>query len=243
MVVDSYGGTVRLLTNDLTLSNGFLLTRGTFDLNGKTLTVNSNFSSSNTNVRVLQDTAGGGKIIANSRIGTVFDMTDPTNLTVSNAPDVTLSGALTGAVTFAGGNKTFGDFWNHTTNAYATTITGSNIFNDFKVDAGRTQYFTNGTTQTVNAFNAVGTGVSGITLGSTTTAPFFLTKAGGGRISSNYISVSYSTVTPATNTWYAGVNSTNGNNNSGWIFSTNPTDPPTKTMRGTLKARGTVKMR
>ena len=45
-----------------------------------------------------------------------------------------------------------------------------------------------------------------------------LTKTGGGQIIGiDYLSISDSAATPS-NTWYAGVNSTNGGNNTGWIF-------------------------
>lgn len=108
----SYGGTVSLLTNNLQGVGTFTLTKGTLDLNGKTLSTNI-FSSSNANVRVLKDTAGGGKIVITGVTGTVFDMSTNTDLTVSNGPAIDIgTGALTltGDITFAGGGKTFGNF-------------------------------------------------------------------------------------------------------------------------------------
>ena len=45
-----------------------------------------------------------------------------------------------------------------------------------------------------------------------------LSKVGGGVISLNYLSVTNLTATGSGATWYAGANSTNGGNNTGWIF-------------------------
>jgi hypothetical protein len=167
------------------------LTRGTLDLNGNTLTT-AKFSSTGTVARELKAT-GGGNIYITGTTGTVLDMTDPTSLTVSNAPAITLNGVLTAAATFAGGGKTFGNFWNHTTGAFAVQFTGSNVFNDFKVDAGRTVQFTAGTTTTVTTATLTGTSGSHITLGSITSAAHTLAKTGVGTISGDYLDISYST--------------------------------------------------
>lgn len=45
--------------------------------------------------------------------------------------------------------------------------------------------------------------------------------ASGGRICSDYLSISRSDASPAS-TWYAGANSTDGLNNSGWVFEACP---------------------
>ncbi len=115
ITIDSYGGTVRLLTNNLTHTGTFTLTRGTFDLNGLTLSTNA-FSSSNANTRTLQDSVGGGKIIVTGVTGAVFNMATDTSLTVSNAPDITFgTSALTlttpsATIDFGSTQaKTFGD--------------------------------------------------------------------------------------------------------------------------------------
>jgi hypothetical protein len=216
ITINSYGGVVQLSSSMLMATTILTLTRGTIDLNGNTLTTKV-FSSTGTNTRELKAT-GGGNIYITGTTGTVLNMTDPTSLTVSNAPAVTLNGALTGNATFAGGGKTFGNFWNHTTGAYAVQFTGSNVFNNFKVDAGRTMQFTAGTTTTVGSLTATGTSGSPITLGSITAASHTLTKTGGGTATCDYCNISYSTATPAS-TWYA-TNSTNNGNNSGWTFAT-----------------------
>jgi len=108
-----------------------------------------------------------------------------------------------------------------------TTFLGSNTFNDFKVDAGRTVLFTANTTTTLTTFTVSGATGATTTIGSLTAAPHYLTKAGGGTISSDYLSLSRSNATP-TATWYAGTHSVDGGNNTGWVFAAPnqvPTDP------------------
>jgi hypothetical protein len=102
ITVDSYGGTVRLLTNNLTHTGTLTHTRGTLDTNGKLWTCNI-LSSSNSNTRVLQDTGGGGAIVQTAVTGTVIDMSTDTGLTFgAAAPTFTLGNSaltLTGNVT------------------------------------------------------------------------------------------------------------------------------------------------
>ena len=133
MVIDSYGGTVQLDSALLFtyVSGGTVtLTRGTFDLNGQTITTTA-FSSSNSNTRTLKDDAGGGKIVINALTGTGIGFGTDTNLTIEDAPDIDVgdsNNTMTGAVTLAFGStaKTFGDlsFKKHAGN-YAYIITGT----------------------------------------------------------------------------------------------------------------------
>lgn len=102
ITIDSYGGTV-VLGNNLTLQSAsgsygvFTLTRGTFDMNGKTLTCRS-FSASNSNVRTLTD-SGDGLIICDGVTGTIFTINNEANLTVSSSPNIQIG---TGAQTLTG---------------------------------------------------------------------------------------------------------------------------------------------
>src|SRR3989344_3393808 len=121
-----------------------------------------------------------------------WDTGTTTNLTFNaNTSTIKLTGALTAARSFIGGGLTFNNFWNATAEAFAIVITGSNTFNDFKIDAGRIQHFTAGTTQTVTTFTAVGTAVSGITITSVTAATHTLSDAAGTNTCS-YCTISYS---------------------------------------------------
>lgn len=98
------------------------------------------------------------------------------------------------------------------------TIDGSNTFNDFKIDAGRSVNFTNSTTQTFTTFTATGTAGNLITLRNTSsTTKATLAKAGGGTILCDYMDVNYITGSPA-NTWYMGTHSTDGGSNTNVYF-------------------------
>lgn len=229
MNVTSYNGSVKLI-NSFSIEGVFTLTQGTLDLNSKTLTAGT-FSSSNSNVRTLQDSAGGGKIVVNGLTGTVFDVSTATNLTVSNAPDIDIgdsNNTLTGDITFAGGGKTFGDFkvTKHAGN-YDTLITGSNTFGSFTLETPDASYnysdlqFTAGTTTTVTSFTATGTASYPININSSTNAAHTLSDTTGTNTAA-YCNLTNSTATGGA-TWDASNESTNGGNNTGWIIENSPT--------------------
>jgi hypothetical protein len=101
------------------------------------------------------------------------------------------------------------------------TITGSNTFNDITNTVQPASIlFTAGTTSTFSSFSLSGTAGNLITIGSVTGASHTLSKASG-TVSSDYLSISRSTATGGAG-WYAGANSTDGGNNSGWIFTAPP---------------------
>lgn len=123
------------------------------------------------------------------------------------------------------GGLTWNNVWVAKTGAGTLTIQGSNVFNDFKINPGRTVKFTAGTTQTVKTFTATWTAGNLITLDSTTTGTFALAKSGGGVISCDYLNIQHCVASPSS-TWYAGVNSTNNQwvstAGSGWYFTLAP---------------------
>lgn len=65
----------------------------------------------------------------------------------------------------------------------------------------------------------------------------YFVKSGGGIVSVDYISISYSHATPSSQTWYAGTHSTDGGNNTGWSF-TNPAVQ--KSVGGSLSFSGSL---
>jgi len=120
--------------------------------------------------------------------------------------------------TFAGAGRTFYNLEITGSTSGNLVFTGSNTFNEFRCSiAPKTIHFTAGTTTTVSAWVVSGTPGNLITITSPTTATHALVKTGG-IVSSDYLNLSYSAATPAS-TWYAGANSTNSGNNSGWLFS------------------------
>ena len=230
IVVDGVGGGWTL-QDALTLGQACTLTNGTLDLNGKTLTCPTRFATS---AGTKNLTFNGGTIIITGSSTTSFNNAAPTGFsTTAGTGTGTIS--LTGqtAKTFVGGGSTF----NCTINQGGTglfagdlRITGSNTFsnitNTHKNINTASILFTAGTTNTFTNWNASGESTRLLTIGSVTAASHTLSKASG-TVSSDFLSISRSTATGGAG-WYAGANSTDGGNNSGWIF----TAPPAATATG-----------
>lgn len=231
---DGVGGGWQLSDN-LTTTGAVTLTNGTLNDGGVNVSAPS-FSSSNANTRSLTKGAGTWTL---SGTGTVWDVDTSTNLTLADSGTIKLTNNSSSAKTFAGGGKTYGNYWNATAGTGTVTMTGSNTFSGFTSDAGRTNLFTAGTTQTVGAFSCDGTSGNRTTLGSTSGSRFSLVKSGGGTVTASYVSVSNSAASPS-DTWYA-ENSVNGGNNTGWNFVVVPTEDLHS--QGALKFKGNVKVK
>jgi hypothetical protein len=198
-----------------------VLNLGTFDLNGFTLTLPSFTSNNSPNARtiaigtvqMLLTGSGGGIWNAANSLGLTVTGTGTINLTGSSAKtfmatSVNFSGNTinqggAGAMTIIGGSNTFG-----------------NITNTYKSTGATSILFTAGTTNTFTDWNASGESTRLLTIGSATAASHTLSKASG-TVNADFLSISRSTATGGA-TWNAGANSTDGGNNSGWIFGTPP---------------------
>lgn len=201
-----------------TVANGVDLQNGTLDLNGKTFTVAGNFTIASGTKNL---TFNGGTLSISRSGASAFNNTNPTNFT-------TTAGTGTGKIsmtsasgkTFVGGGSTYNCTLSND-GAGALTITGSNTFTTIANGVQPTTFtFTASTTTTVTNFNVSGTSGNLVTIGSATAASHTLSKSSG-TVSADYLSISRSTATGGA-TWYAGANSTNGGNNSGWIFTAPP---------------------
>ena len=215
------GGTWQLqdnLTQGSTRS--FTLTNGTLDLNGKTYSASAFATATGTK----NLTFNGGTLTLSAATTTAFNNAVPTGFT-------TTAGTGTGTIRMTGATaKTFvgaGSTYNCTLDqggAGALTITGANTFNNitntYAATGATSILFTAGTTNTFSNWNASGQATRLLTIGSVTAASHTLSKSTG-TVSADYLSLSYSTATGGA-TWYAGANSTDGGNNTGWIF----TGPP-----------------
>jgi hypothetical protein len=222
ITIESPGGTVQL-QDALTTGTGVAttLTSGTLDLNGFTYTVGTRFTTA-TGTKNL--TFNGGTLVCPTANTTSFNNAAPTGFT-------TTAGTGTGAIsmtaatakTFVGGGSTFNCTLNQG-GAGALTITGSNTFsnitNTYKVTGATSILFTASTTSTFADWNASGESTRLLTIGSVTAASHTLSKSSG-TVSSDFLSISRSTATGGAG-WYAGANSTDGGNNSGWIFTAPP---------------------
>ena len=217
--IDSPLGGTLALGDDFETATDPTLVSGTLDLNDKNITT-SGFNGSNTNTRAILMGSGTWTLTGG---GTVWSCATSTGLTVTpGTSTIKLTSASVNTKTFSGGGKAYNNIWLTAAGTGTFDFTGSNTFNDFKCDTPpHSIRFTAGTTTTVTTFDVSGTAGNLMTIGSITAAGHTLTKAGGGTIVCDYLSVSRSTATPAA-TWYAGANSTDGGNNSGWFFGTVP---------------------
>jgi hypothetical protein len=216
------GGT-RQLQDALTMGSTrtATLTNGTLDLNGKTMTVGTRFTTA-TGTKNL--TFNGGTLICPDPNTTSFNNAAPTNFTTTAGTGTgTISMTAATAKTFVGGGSTFNCTLNQG-GAGALTITGSNTFsnitNTYKSTGATSILFTAATTSTFADWNASGESTRLLTIGSVTAASHTLSKSSG-TVSADFLSVSQSTATGGAS-WYAGANSTDGGNNSGWIFTAPP---------------------
>jgi hypothetical protein len=145
----------------------------------------------------------------------------------ANTSTIELSNTTTTARTFAGGGATYNNLTiGGATGTSTLTFTGNNTFNTLastKTVAHTITLPASGTTTVAN-WTITGTVGNVVTLNSSTPGTqSTLTKTGGGVISGlDYLSIRDSNATPGTLTWYAGANSTNVSNNTGWIFTAPP---------------------
>jgi len=179
-------------------SSSITITRGTYNTQNYAITA-ADIRSNNSNTRTI--TFGSSTLTLTGTNPVIF--TTSTNLTF-NAGTSTINMSSTGAKTFSGGGQTF----NTVTSTGGTTqgliISGSNTFNTFSNTAYTYLVFTAGTTQTFTNFNY--TGASG------SVVPIYTLYSQVGTATIN------ATVQKASGTWYAGANSTDGGNNTGWTF-------------------------
>ena len=219
IITNSPSGSVTLqdaLTQSSTVVN--TLTNGTLDLNGKTLTVGTRFQTFSGTKNL---TFNGGTLVCPTASINSFDNANPTNFTTTAGTGTgTISMTAATAKTFVGGGSTFNCTLNQG-GAGALTITGSNTFGNItNTVQPASVLFTAATTNTFTNFSLSGTAGNLITIGSVTAASHTLSKASG-TVSSDFLSISRSTATGGAG-WYAGANSTNGGNNTGWIFTAPP---------------------
>ena len=218
--INGLGGTMRLadaFTQDSTRL--FTLTNGTLDLNGKTLTVGTQFA---TGVGTSNLTFNGGTLVCPTAAVTAFNNANPTNFTTTAGTGTgKISMTAATAKTFVGGGSTFNCTLSND-GAGALTVSGSNTFTTIANGVQPTAFtFTAATTQTVTNWNVSGTAGNLVTIiSSTAGVPALLSKASG-TVSSNYLSLKDSTATGGA-AWYAGANSTNVSGNLGWIFTAPP---------------------
>jgi hypothetical protein len=219
IVINGSGDTVTLGSAvTFATTRALTLTNGTLDLAGFTLTVGTAFTTA---AGTKNLTFNGGTLVCPAATTTAFNNAAPTGFTTTAGTGTgSISMTAATAKTFVGGGSTF----NCTINqggAGALTITGANTFSNItNTVQPASVLFTAGTTTTFSDFSLSGTAGNLITIGSVTAASHTLSKASG-TVSRDFLSISRSTATGGA-AWYAGANSTDGGNNTGWIFTAPP---------------------
>lgn len=220
LTFNGVGGTWQL-QDALTMGSTRTLTHtnGTIDLNGKTLTVGTAYTTA---AGTKNLTFNAGTLVCPTASTTAFNNAQPTNYTTTAGTGVgyiSMTGAT--AKTFVGGGSTFNCTLQQA-GAGALTITGSNTFTAISNSVQPTTFtFTASTTQTVTNWSVSGTSGNLVTINSSTAGTRATLSKSSGTVSSDYLSIQDSAATGGA-TWYAGANSTNVSNNTGWIFTAPP---------------------
>lgn len=217
----AYGGKLTLQDNYNSLTKNIYGGYGEFDANDKDVTI-VRYSTNALGDKILRLGNGTWTILGGAIPFNFGSQPNSTTLYAENST-IKLTNSSNDTVEFAGARKTYYNVWfSRGTSTGNITISGSNTFNQLK-DTGTEAHsliFTAGTTQTFTGttpFVVNGSAGKLITLASSTTTAFNLVSTSGYDISCDYLSISRSNVSPV-NTWYAGINSTNGGNNTGWNF-------------------------
>lgn len=210
------GGTWRLLDSLLTTTWGSVTHgAGTVDLNGYNFTVELGYYIYPGTKNI---TFNGGTLVCKN----TFDNSNPTGFT-------TTAGTGTGKIsmtratskTFVGGGSTYNCTLSND-GAGALTISGSNTITTIANGVQPTTFsFTAGTTTTIENWNISGTAGNLVVIQSDVASPHTLVKSTPQAVSADYLSITQSTALGSAG-WYAGANSINGGNNSGWIFTAPP---------------------
>ena len=207
----SGAGAVKL--NDaLTMSaKNVLHSAGTFDLNGKTLTCNSYSGSSTGNL-----TFNGGTAICLNSFSAASTFT-----TTAGTGTGTISLTNASPNTFSGG----GIVYNCTLNLGGSgqvSITGANNFyNITNTVQPVTVSFPASTTNTFSSFSLLGNAGNLVSIISSVSGTQATVSKSSGVVSGDYLSIKDSAAIGGA-AWYAGANSTNVSNNTGWIFTAPP---------------------
>lgn len=227
--VGRFGGTYTL-TSDASFGNSTVTTAsGLTTAGGATFTANGfNITSPQVSLGTSTVNMGAGTwtLTSGDSAAPVWAAVAGTTLNAGTS-NIVIASATTSGRTFAGANgKVYYDLtYTVAGSTGSLTMGASNTFHDLNFsDASnaRSLIFFVGTTTTITgAFNVFGTAGKLITIASTSAANHTLAKASGTVNTVDYVSLSRSQAGGGA-AWYAGANSTDGGNNTGWIFTAAP---------------------
>jgi hypothetical protein len=216
--------------------NSMLISNGTLTANSYSMTIASYFQTAGNSNRTV-NVGSGTWTINGVATGIIFSLdTYGTGITVFNAN--------TSLIIFNYTNGTFQtssySFNNVIVNMFGTsetfTVNGSPTFRSLVIQSKNTSAHTvkfgaGATITTTTAFTGLGTSSGKVSLVSSTSGTNY-NFTNSGTTTSDYLTIqdNYATGSP----WYAGNNSVNTSNNTGWIFTAAP-PPPTLTGITSLK--------
>lgn len=206
------------LQDNLSITNTFYISNGTFDANDHNITAGQFYFLGDTGYTptVYMGSGTWEATGTDGSIWTIDEYNSEVVTIISETSTIKINDVIGDGADFIGGGKTYNNIWCIGSSVSGVNISGSNTFNDFKIDAPTTVRFDAGSTQTVSSFTATGTLGNLITITSSGEGQHFLSKTSG-TVSCDYLDISNSNATGGA-TWYAGQNSINTNNNVGWIF-------------------------
>lgn len=218
--INSPGATYSL-GSALSTTQTLTLTAGTFNANNYNVSA-STFSSSNSNVRSL--TMGNGNWTLASSTNT-WNVATGTNMTLTRGTGEIIMPA-SGGGSFAGGGLTYPKIRFRGVGTYTFSGTGTtfaDLIRDPAVVSSFTLSFTSAQTFNFDDFTIKGVSASvQLNITANTTTQHILSKSSG-IVDSNFLNITRSNATGGAG-WYAGANSTNGGNNTGWIFTAAPSN-------------------
>lgn len=201
------------LQDDLSAATRVAIGSGTFNTNNHNVTAPS-IQGSGSITRTINMGSGTWTVTGTGANAWFFGTTSGLTLNPGTST-IKLTANSSSGTTFDGGGLTYNNIWNASAGSGALTIVGSNTFNDFRSDAGRTIRFTDSTTTTVSSLNLNGTVGNLITLACTISGSWTISDSTGTN-TVTLCSISRSVATGGAS--FVAINSVNGGNNVGWIF-------------------------
>lgn len=221
--VFSNGGTYTL-QDDMVISTtgGLQVLAGTFNTNDNDITATLLVVGFNLGVLPVVVNLGASTLTSTSTaVATVWNSNNTGGLTTINAGTsiIRLLGATTNTRTFAGAGHTYNIVRYGVGNSTgAFVITGDNTFNELNVFDNfgpKTLTFTAGSTQTITDWDVSGASHGNITVNSSTNGTTY-NLVGSGTPSADYLTIRDANASGVS--WYAGNNSSDAGNNTGWRF-------------------------
>ncbi len=213
----NFGGSITL-QDDTTFTSQFRIENGTFNANNKNVTLKSFYSG--TSNSTINMGSGTWTITGSTSVWTAS--TSAGALINCDTSTIDIADASTATKYFQGGNKTYYILKTSGAGIAEYQILGSNTFDTITSTktVAYTLAFAAGSVQTISNFLVSGSAGNLVTLTSTSTSAFGLTKAGTGNVICNYLNIAHS-IAQSTGKWYAR-NSVNNQSvataGSGWIF-------------------------